>query len=79
MLLESVCHGLLSCMLSHFSYVQLFVIPWTISCQAPLPIEFSRQEYWSGMLFPSPGDLPNSGIQPVSPVSPTLAGGFLYY
>ena len=43
------------------------VTPWTIACQAPLSIEFSRQEYWSGLPFPSPGDLPNLGIQPGSP------------
>ena len=45
----------------------------TIARQAPLSMEFSRQEYWSGLPFPSPGDLPNPGIQPASPV---LAGGF---
>ena len=44
------------------------VTPWTIACQAPLSMEFSRQEYWSGLLFPSPGeDLPDSGIKPGSP------------
>ena len=73
MLLESLCHGLLSCMLSHFSHAQLFVTPWTIALQAPLPIGFSRQEYLGGMLFPSPGDLPNPEIEPVSPA---LAEGF---
>ena len=40
------------------SSVRLFVITWTIACWAPLPMEFSRQEYWSGLPFPSPGDLP---------------------
>ena len=44
--------------------------------QAPLSIGFSRQEYWNGLLFPPPGDLPNSGIEHASPVVPTLAGGF---
>ena len=44
------------------------MIPWTGAYQAPLPMEFSRQEYWSGLLFPSPGDLPNPGIKPGSPV-----------
>ena len=53
-----------------------FVTPWTISHQVPLSMGFSRQEYWSKLPFPSPGDLPNLGIQPVSPVSPALAGGF---
>ena len=49
------------------SAVQLFVTPWTIAHQAPLSMEFSRQEYWSGYLFSSPGDLPNPGIEPGSP------------
>ena len=47
--------------------VQLFVIPQTVSHQAPLPMEFSRQEYWSGLPFPSPGDLSDPGIKPRSP------------
>ena len=50
------------------SRVQLFETPWTISYQAPLSLEFSRQEYWSGSPFPSPGDLPNPGIEPGSPI-----------
>ena len=41
--------------------------PWTLACQAPLSMEFPRQEYWSGLLCPSPGDLPNSGIKHSSP------------
>ena len=44
--------------------------------QAPLSVEFPRQEHWSGLPFPPRGDLPNPGIQPVSPESPALAGGF---
>ena len=44
-----------------------FVILWTVACQVPLSMEFPRQEYWSGLPFPSPGDLPNSGIRPMSP------------
>ena len=48
--------------------------PWTVSRQAPLSMAFSRQEYWSGLPFPSPGDLPDQGIKPVSPASPALAG-----
>ena len=44
------------------SCVRLFVTPWTLTCQAPLSMEFSRQEYWSGLPFPSPGDLPDPGI-----------------
>ena len=43
------------------------MIPWTVACQAPLSMEFSRQEYWSGLPFPSPGDLPDPGIEPGSP------------
>ena len=50
--------------------------PWTVTCQAPLSMEFSRQEYCSGLPFPSPGDLPNLGIKPTSFASPTLACGF---
>ena len=63
-------------MLSHFSHVRLFVTPWTVAHQAPLPMGFSRQEYWSGLPFPPQGDLPNPGIKPTSLASPTLAGGF---
>ena len=51
---------------SHFSHVWFFVIPWIVAHQAPLSMEFSRQEYWSGLPFPSPGDLPNPGIEPGS-------------
>ena len=47
--------------------VQLFATPWTVAHQAPLSMGFSRQEYWSGLPFPSPGDLPNPGIEPWSP------------
>ena len=49
------------------SRVQLFVTPWTVALQAPLSMGFSRQEYWSRLPFPSPGDLPNPGIKPRSP------------
>ena len=56
--------------LSHFSRVQLFETPWTVAHQAPLSMGFSRQEYWSGLLLPSPGDLPHPGIKPESPVAP---------
>ena len=47
-------------------HVWLFVTPWTIACQAPLSMEFSRQEYWRELPFPSPGDLPDPGIEPGS-------------
>ena len=49
------------------SRVQLFATPWTVAHQAPPSMEFSRQEYWSGLPFPSPGDLPDPGIEPRSP------------
>ena len=49
------------------SHVQLFATPWTVACQAPLSMGFSTQEYWSGLPFPSPEDLPNPGIKPGSP------------
>ena len=54
---------------------QLFVVRELI-LQAPLSLEFSRQEYWNGLPFPTPGDLPNPGIKPASLVSPALVGGF---
>ena len=59
-----ICH-VLSC-------VWHFETPWTVVHQAPLSIEFSRQEYWSGLPFPPPADLPASGIRHTSPVSPAL-------
>ena len=55
------------CVLSHFSCVQLFAILWAVAHQAPLSMGFSRQEYWSGLPFPSPGDLPDPEIEPRSP------------
>ena len=64
------------CVLSRFSRVRLFVTPWTIACQAPLSKRFSRQEHWSGLLCPSPGDLPDPGIKPVSLTIPAFVGGF---
>ena len=63
-----VCGGVLSC-------IRLFVTPWTVARRAPLFMGFSRQEYWSGLLCPPPGDLPDPGMELVSPVSPALAGG----
>ena len=58
------------------SHVRLFVTPWTVACQAPQSTGLSWQEYWSELPFLPPGDLPNPGIEPVSPVAPVLAGGF---
>ena len=48
-------------------HIRLFATPWTVACQAPLSMGFSRQEYWSGLQFPSPGDLPDPGIKPAPP------------
>ena len=63
-------------LLSHWVIFDFFVTPsWTVACQAPLSMGFSRQEYWSGLLFPSLGDPPDPGIKPVSPA---LAGGLFY-
>ena len=58
------------------SRVQLFTTLWTEAHHAPLSMELSRQEYWNGLPFPSPGDLPNPGTETMSLVSPALAGGF---
>ena len=58
------------------SYVRLFAAPETVACQASLSMDFSIQEYWSGFPFPAPGDLPDSRVEPTSPVTPALAGRF---
>ena len=60
------------CVLVRFSRVRLFATPWTVAHQAPLSLGFSRQEYWNGLPCPFPGDLPDSGIEPVSPTAPAL-------
>ena len=65
------------CVLSRFSRVRLCAILWTVARQAPLSVGFSGQEYWSGLPFPPPADLPNPGIELTSLKSPALAGGFL--
>ena len=62
--------------LSYFSRVRLFATLWTVACQAPLSMGFSRQKYRSGLPCPPPGDLPNPGVEPESLTSPALAGGF---
>ena len=59
--------------LTHFSHVWPFATPWTVAHQS---IGFFRQEYWSGLPYPSPGDLSNPGVEPASLVSPVLAGRF---
>ena len=63
-------------MLSCFSRDRLFATPWTVACHAPLSVGFSRQEYWSGLPFPPPGDLPDPGTESVSLMSPALTGKF---
>ena len=64
------------CVHAHLlSLVLLFVTPWTVAFQAPPSMEFSRQEYQSGLPFPSPGDLSNPAMEPASPMSLALAGG----
>ena len=67
---------LLLLLLSHFSRVQLFVTLWNIAHQAPLSMGFSRQQHWSGLPCPPPGDLPDPGVKSMSLVSPALAGRF---
>ena len=69
---SSLCFTRFSVQLSSSVVSDSFVTPWTVLCQAFLSMEFSRQEYWSGLPFPSPGDLPDPGIKPLSPVSPAL-------
>ena len=64
-----------ACALSH-SVVSDSATPWTVACQAPLPMVFSRQEYWNGLSFPTPGDLPDPGMEPACLASPELAGRF---
>ena len=58
--------------LSHFRHVGLFVTPWTVACQTPLSVGFSRQEYWSRLPCPHPGDLPDPGTEHMAPASPAL-------
>ena len=69
--IEKHCSGYKE--IHELSPVQLFAIPWTVAHQAPLSMGFSRQEYWSGLPFSPPGDLPDPGMEPEFPV---LAGGF---
>ena len=66
-------------MLSYFSRVQLFQTLWTVTHQAPLTMEFSRQEYWNGLPCPPPGDLPSPESEPMSLTSSALASGVLYH
>ena len=67
------------CVLSRFGCVQLFATLWTVAHQALLSMELSRQEYWSGLPCPPPGDLPYPGIKPTSLKSPELGRQVLYH
>ena len=75
---KDMCHlqQILVLLVWSLSHVQLFATPWTVASQAPLSMGFSRQEYWSGLLCPPPGDLPNPGIKLASPA---LASGFFFF
>ena len=66
---------LLKVKVKSLSRVQLFATPWIVASQALLSMGLSWQEYWSGLPFPPPGDLPDSRIKPMFPMSPSLAGG----
>ena len=60
-------HNIVKQLVKSLSCIWLFATPWTVAHQAPLSMGFSRQEYWSGLPFPSPGDLPDPGIKPRPP------------
>ena len=62
-----------------YSVVSDFTTPWTSECQAPLSMRFSSQEYWIGLSFPPPQDVPDPGTEATSLVSPALADGFFFY
>ena len=68
-----------TCVLSHFSRVRLCATLWTVACQTSLSIGFSRPEYWSGLPFTPPGDLPHPATEPAVLMSPALAGGFFFF
>ena len=76
LILSSVFDMSCAAVLSQSVVSDTFVTPWTVACQAPLSMGFSRHEYWSGLPFPTPGDLLNPGIKPMSLASPALAGEF---
>ena len=71
--LEDIGHMCMCVCVYLLSHVRFFVNPWIVSSQAPLSVGFSRQEHWRGLPFPSPGDLPDPGVEPASPA---LAGRF---
>ena len=64
------------CCAKSLGHVRVFATPWTKACQVTLSMEFSRQAHWSGLPFPSPGELPNPGIKPLYLMSPALSGRF---
>ena len=66
-ILRAAARGFLLLKVKSLSRVRFFATPWTVACQAPQSVGFSRQEYWIGLPFPSPGDLPDPGIKPGSP------------
>ena len=70
---------ILVCLLTCFSPVRLFVTLWTVACKAPLAMGFSRQEYWSGLPCPPPGELPNPGTEPKSLYIACTGGRVLYH
>ena len=70
----SVCMSV--CVLSH---VQLFATSWTVAHQAPLHMEFSRREHWTGLLFPPPGDLPDPGTEPTAPACVSCIGMWILH
>ena len=72
--IKNLTKGVHTSVLSHFNHVQLCVTPWTVACQAPLSMALSRQEYSSGLPCPTPGDLPDPGIELTSLTFPPLAG-----
>ena len=65
--LFKICLKVVCCVCTATHHVQLFVTPWTAACQAPLSMEFSRQEYWNELLSPSSEDLPDPGVEPIFP------------
>ena len=73
---KSIVDEYLGCCAQSLHHVQLFATPWTVPHQAPLSMGLSQQQYWSGLPFPPPGDLPAPGIEPTSTVAPVLAGRF---
>ena len=76
LLLANLASDLISLCVYILLGVRLFETPWTVAHQAPLSMGFSRQEYWSGLPYPPPWDLPDLGIELVSPASPAFAGRF---